>query len=301
MSPFNKKKLTKKQIKVWSLKYKRAIIEVGAVVLLFIIASAGSLKISTAASLKTGNQTFSAIEIIEQVTATPSVAKAAEVPGIDLSEEEKALLDQLCELLNQRQLADAASLLTDHEIMLQDLFYNKLQTNYNIYSDGVFTGEMQGKGLVFQKPGTVFYGSFVGGYPEGEVLALQAITLDAPRYDYSDGNWSAGYMLGTGKIGYEYYQGTESEEPWMVIKSGEFAEDLMEGEIAYQTTNAEGIVGSWQINVAGGVTVMDERWDFQEEENTYQLISDTDSIHAFVVFGGEKESVLWKNLIPWEG
>ena len=80
-----------------------------------------------------------------------------------------------------------------------------------LYTPSGFTAQIEGEGMIFTMPGTVFYGYFKDGKPRGECLALQFINVDSPRYNYSYGidvykrqllrHWNGSYQNYQGYFG----------------------------------------------------------------------------------------------------
>ena len=77
--------------------------------------------------------------------------------------------------------------------------------------------------MVFTTAGTVYYGTFKAGKPEGQCTALQVVDLDAPRYDYSQGIWKDGRMEGKGHTGYCYFERSPEGEARDICKTGTFS------------------------------------------------------------------------------
>ena len=156
---------------------------------------------------------------------------------------------------------------------------------------------------MFQRAGTIFYGDFKDGKPSGQCVALQAITLDeGVRYDYSVGTWTDGVMDGAGECGYDYYEGVTGDGAKKTVKKGNFADDLMEGEISYTSVNGDGESTSWTMTVENGVIVPDARWISDTSDDgtpVFRLMADTDDVHAYVVEADAMEEVRWKNMIEW--
>ena len=154
--------------------------------------------------------------------------------------------------------------------------------------------------MVFTMPGTVFYGYFKDGKPRGECLALQFINVDSPRYNYSYGIWRDGRMTGYGSTGYCYYENVPQGEMAKTVKQGNFKNDLLEGEISYETTGADGTVSHWYMAASEGATVIDTRWIWMEEEKEYQLMSADAQSHGYFISEEQAGQVMWMNLLGWE-
>jgi len=173
---------------------------------------------------------------------------------IALSPGDKEFLTQLTGFFDQGDLEGAARLLNSYDIPWKEFPC--------MYDGAAMRGKIStGKGLVFVKASTVFYGNFDYGKPEGECTALQVLELEeGKRYDYSYGTWANGKMNGNGECGYNYYDGVTEDITKLNAKRGIFKNDLMQGEITYSSTNAEGETSVWQFEVADGVIIKDDRW-----------------------------------------
>lgn len=226
------------------------------------------------------------------------------VHEIQLSEGEEALLLKLTQSLEQTDLKEAARLLNDEADSFQSLFFEKPADKTCLFDGAVMKDKADGYGLVFQKAGTVFYGSFRDGRPSGQCVALQAVSLkEGVRYDYSAGFWKNGKMEGEGECGYDYYEGVTGDGAKKTVKKGGFLRDLMDGAITYSSMDADGAETTWSMMVKDGVIVPDERWisDTADEGTpVYRLASDTDPGRAYVVEGDAFGLPLWKNRVMWE-
>ncbi|GLC79934.1 hypothetical protein [Lacrimispora brassicae] len=228
-------------------------------------------------------------------------AKALAAPLEEVSSDEIILtsgdeefLTRLTELFDQGDLEGAARVLSGYEIPWKDFPF--------MYDGTRVKGEISsGKGLVFVKASTVFYGNFASGKPEGECTALQVLELEeGKRYDYSYGTWVKGKMNGNGECGYNYYDGVSEGITKLNAKRGAFQDDLMQGEITYTSTNAEGEAAVWQFYVADGVIVKDDRWIKDTDDSggpIYKLMAKDDDIHAYILGESAIGEDRWKNLL----
>lgn len=230
--------------------------------------------------------------------AAPQVLN--ETLGETLSDEilltsgDKEFLTRLTQLLDQGDLEGAARVLNGHELP-----WKEFPCVYD--GSGMKTEISSGKKLVFIKPSTVFYGDFRAGKPDGACTALQVLELEeGKRYDYSYGTWGNGKMNGTGECGYNYYDGVGSGITKGNAKKGAFKDDLMQGEITYTSTNAEGEATVWQFKVADGVIVKDARWIKDTDDSgavIYKLTAMDDDVHAYTLRESAMGEDRWKNLI----
>lgn len=226
------------------------------------------------------------------------------VHEIELTYMEEQLLNLVAKRLEAKDFEGAARVLNNNEDAFSDLFYGKLADELCLYDGSVMKDEADGRGLVFQRAGTVFYGDFRDGKPSGDCVALQAIRLEeGVRYDYSYGTWKEGRMEGSGECGYDYYEGVTGDGAKRTVKTGSFAKDLMEGELQYTSVNGEGEATTWTMTVENGVIVPDDRWISDTADDgtpIFRLMADTDEVHAYVVEAAAMEEVRWKNMIEWE-
>lgn len=232
-----------------------------------------------------------------------SMAEETAVHEISLTYMEEQLLNLLVEKMAAGDREGAAWVLNENVETLQTLFFDKLADEFCLFDGMAMTDQTDGHGLVFQKAGTVFYGQFKDGKPEGQCVALQAIHLEeGNRYDYSVGTWIDGVMEGNGECGYNYYGGVTGDGAKETVKTGKFSGNLMEGEITYTSVNADGEKTAWTMTVADGVIVPDERWIYEKDSDgteTYRLMADTDDVHAYVIEAGAIAETRWKNMIEW--
>ncbi|MDR1772218.1 MAG: hypothetical protein LBS02_16500 [Hungatella sp.] len=254
------------------------------------------LLLSVAGSIRNGEEPSQ--DITEAEKAEP---RAMAVPlnetlsdEIILSSGDKEFLTQLTWLFDQGDLEGAARLLNSYDIPWKEFPC--------MYDGAAMRGKISsGKGLVFVKAFTVFYGNFEYGKPEGECAALQILELEeGKRYDYSYGTWESGKMNGNGECGYNYYDGVAEDVTKLNAKRAVFKDDLMQGEITYTSTNAEGGASVWQFQVSDGVIVKDERW-IQDRDSSgaviYKLMAKDDDVHAYTLGENAMGEVRWKNLI----
>ena len=285
----------------------------------------GYLKASMEESIHQVESEIASKEVQESIEESKMEETA--VHEISLTYTEEQLLNLLEGKMHANDLEGAARVLNENDTAFQDLFFGKLADETCLYSSpndseggfqhsspvdaqgadphtgGVMKDEADGHGLVFQRAGTIFYGDFKDGKPSGQCVALQAITLDeGVRYDYSVGTWTDGVMDGAGECGYDYYEGVTGDGAKKTVKKGNFADDLMEGEISYTSVNGEGESTSWTMTVENGVIVPDARWISDTSDDgtpVFRLMADTDDVHAYVVEADAMEEVRWKNMIEW--
>ncbi len=218
----------------------------------------------------------------------------------DVTESQKAVLDEIMEALEAQDLESAARVMDRGEEELLTLFYEVMDGTRYLYDGQSFSLSIEGKGLVLTMPKTLYYGAFKAGRPEGDCTALQVVELDAPRYDYSQGLWKDGKMEGDGHAGYCYYENSPQGEARDVCKTGRFTGDRLEGEVTYTTLNQEGETSTWKLEVKDGTVQLDDRWIHIEERGEYQLMSQEDDSHAYIMDEKLAGQPVWINLLAWE-
>ncbi|ADL03608.1 hypothetical protein [Lacrimispora saccharolytica] len=270
----------------------RIILWIGLITLLL-------LMLSIAGTIRNGNKYEEpAGDFTEVGKAEPkALAEPLEETSSDeiiLTSGDEEFLKRLTELFEQGDLEGAARVLSSYEIPWKDFPC--------IYDGTTMKGKISsGKGLVFIKASTVFYGNFISGKPEGECAALQVLELEeGKRYDYSYGTWEKGKMNGTGECGYHYYDGVTEGIAKLNSKRGAFQDDLMQGEITYTSTNSEGESAVWQFQVANGIIVKDDRWMKDTDDSgavIYKLMAKGAEIHAYALGESAIGEDRWKNLL----
>ena len=218
----------------------------------------------------------------------------------DVTESQKAVLDEIMEALEAQDLESAARVMDRGEEELLTLFYEVMDGTRYLYDGQSFSLSIEGKGLVLTMPKILYYGAFKAGRPEGDCTALQVVELDAPRYDYSQGLWKDGKMEGDGHTGYCYYENSPRGEARDVCKTGRFSGDRLEGEVTYTTLNQEGETSTWKLEVKDGTVQLDDRWIHIEERGEYQLMSQEDDSHAYIMDEKLAGQPVWINLLAWE-
>ena len=131
---------------------------------------------------------------------------------LSLTAEQLDAAEAVFSSLESLDLEQAARLMDREQDVLAGLFYETMGGKRYLYTPSGFTAQIEGEGMVFTMPGTVFYGYFKDGKPRGECLALQFINVDSPRYNYSYGIWRNGRMTGYGSTGYCYYENSKAGE-----------------------------------------------------------------------------------------
>ena len=218
----------------------------------------------------------------------------------DVTESQKAVLDKIINALETQDLETAAQVMDSGEEELVTLFYEVMDGARYLYDGRSFSQSMEGEGLVLTMPKTLYYGTFKGGRPEGECTALQVVELDAPRYDYSQGLWKDGKMEGLGHTGYCYFEGSPEGEARDICKTGTFSQDLMEGDVVYTSMNEEDQVSTWKLKVGHGIAILDNRWNHVESTGEYQLLSEDNDNHAYVLEEDQAAMPMWVNLLVWD-
>ena len=223
-----------------------------------------------------------------------------ESAAVVLDEKQMETVSDIMAALEKGNLKEAASVMEREADMLADMFYTAMDGVRYLFDGSSFQADIDGRGMVFTKAGTVYYGTFKAGKPEGQCTALQVVDLDAPRYDYSQGIWKDGRMEGKGHTGYCYFERSPEGEARDICKTGTFSQDLMEGDVVYTSMNEEDQVSTWKLRVEHGIAIMDDRWDYVESTGEYQLLSEDNDNHAYVVEEDQAAMPMWVNLLIWE-
>lgn len=198
----------------------------------------------------------------------------SEVP--ELNEQELAAVRRLAAAVKSGSKERiAAELLADGDT-LSWLYYETFGEERYRYDGTEFRADLAGEGLVLTGAASVFYGSFGENGPEGRCTALQAVELENPRYDYSEGT---------------------SEE---VRKEGRFVRGKMEGTITYRNTGSDGVTATYTMEVKEGVTQPDDRWIPGPEEGIYHLEADDNPAYAYALTEEEMKQPRWVNLLVWD-
>lgn len=233
-------------------------------------------------------------------------------PKLPVSEGEEQLLTALYGFMETKNMVQAATLLNENQEqfkVLTDktlggaawLFYvERTAQGERLYRMRRMESGVFGEGMVLTRFNTVFFGTYADGLPEGQVLAVQTMILDYPRYTFADGFWRDGKMNGEGRTGYRYYDGKPEGNFEAVLKTGTYTDNLMDGELIYEADNGSGRVLHWNIRADAGVTVLDEKWIYYPFSDEYMLRSEEDEDRAYVISGETKEQARWNNLILWE-
>lgn len=216
-----------------------------------------------------------------------------------LTEGQEHLLKQLLLLMKSDNLAAAASFMEDHKTEITALLEETFAGQRYLYKEEGLAEGIDGRGIVLTSPSVVFYGIFADGAPEGTAVALKALVLDEPRYDYSIGSWTEGRMNGYGISGYTYYEGTGKTDGLKTERCGTFKDDRMEGELRYTSINNAGDSATWSIFSQAGVTQLDDRWTYKESKDEYRLLAENDDTHAYLLSGTDVGSEIWINRITW--
>ena len=82
-----------------------------------------------------------------------------------------------------------------------------------------------------------------------------------------------------------------------VCKTGRFSGDRLEGEVTYTTLNQEGETSTWKLEVKDGTVQLDDRWIYIEERGEYQLMSQEDDSHAYIMDEQLADQPVWINLL----
>lgn len=218
----------------------------------------------------------------------------------ELNEQERAAVQRLAAAVKSGNKERIASELLADGDTLSWLYYETFGEERYRYDGTEFRTDLAGEGMVLTGAASVFYGSFGENGPEGHCTALQAVELEKPRYDYSEGIWKDGRMDGAGVSGYRYYQGPPQGEAEEIRREGRFVRGKMEGTITYRNTGSDGVTATYTMEVKEGVTQPDDRWIPGPEEGVYHLEADDNPAYAYALTEEEMKQPRWVNLLVWD-
>lgn len=218
----------------------------------------------------------------------------------ELNEQERAAVQRLAAAVKSGNKERIASELLADGDTLSWLYYETFGEERYRYDGTEFRTDLAGEGMVLTGAASVFYGSFGENGPEGRCTALQAVELEKPRYDYSEGIWKDGRMDGAGVSGYRYYQGPPQGEAEEIRREGRFVRGKMEGIITYRNTGSDGVTATYTMEVKEGVTQPDDRWIPGPEEGVYHLEADDNPAYAYALTEEEMKQPRWVNLLVWD-
>ena len=233
-------------------------------------------------------------------SASGGMDSSSQSEAPELNEQERAAVQRLAAAVKSGNKERIASELLADGDTLSWLYYETFGEERYRYDGTEFRTDLAGEGMVLTGAASVFYGSFGENGPEGRCTALQAVELEKPRYDYSEGTWKDGRMDGAGVSGYRYYQGPPQGEAEEVRKEGRFVRGKMEGTITYRNTGSDGVTATYTMEVKEGVTQPDDRWIPGPEEGIYHLEADDNPAYAYALTEEEMKQPRWVNLLVWD-
>ena len=190
------------------------------------------------------------------MTAGADGGAAGEAAPVVLDERQLITVSDIMKALEKGNLKEAAAVMVREEDMLADMFYTVMDGGRYLYDGSSFRSDIDGRGMVFTKAGTVYYGTFKAGKPEGEARDI--------------------------------------------CKTGTFSQDLMEGDVVYTSMNEEDQVSTWKLKVGHGIAILDDRWNHVESTGEYQLLSEDNDNHAYVLEEDQAAMPMWVNLLVWD-
>lgn len=233
-------------------------------------------------------------------SASGGMDSSSQSEAPELNEQELAAVQRLAAAVKSGDKERIASELLADGDTLSWLYYETFGEERYRYDGTEFRTDLAGEGMVLTGAASVFYGSFGENGPEGRCTALQAVELEKPRYDYSEGIWKDGRMDGAGVSGYRYYQGPPQGEAEEIRREGRFVRGKMEGTITYRNTGSDGVTATYTMEVKEGVTQPDERWIQGPEEGVYHLEADDNPAYAYALTEEEMKQPRWVNLLVWD-
>ena len=233
-------------------------------------------------------------------SASGGMDSSSQSEAPELNEQELAAVQRLAAAVKSGDKERIASELLADGDTLSWLYYVTCGEERYRYDGTEFRTDLAGEGMVLTGAASVFYGSFGENGPEGRCTALQAVELEKPRYDYSEGIWKDGRMDGAGVSGYRYYQGPPQGEAEEIRREGRFVRGKMEGTITYRNTGSDGVTATYTMEVKEGVTQPDDRWIQGPEEGVYHLEADDNPAYAYALTEEEMKQPRWVNLLVWD-
>lgn len=233
-------------------------------------------------------------------SASGGMDSSSQSEAPELNEQERAAVQRLAAAVKSGNKERIASELLADGDTLSWLYYETFGEERYRYDGTEFRTDLAGEGMVLTGAASVFYGSFGENGPEGRCTALQAVELEKPRYDYSEGIWKDGRMDGAGVSGYRYYQGPPQGEAEEIRREGRFVRGKMEGTITYRNTGSDGVTATYTMEVKEGVTQPDGRWIPGPEEGVYHLEADDNPAYAYALTEEEMKQPRWVNLLVWD-
>ncbi|RGX21513.1 hypothetical protein DWV29_26440 [Enterocloster asparagiformis] len=233
-------------------------------------------------------------------SASGGMDSSSQSEAPELNEQELAAVQRLAAAVKSGDKERIASELLADGDTLSWLYYETFGEERYRYDGTEFRTDLAGEGMVLTGAASVFYGSFGENGPEGRCTALQAVELEKPRYDYSEGIWKDGRMDGAGVSGYRYYQGPPQGEAEEIRREGRFVRGKMEGTITYRNTGSDGVTATYTMEVKEGVTQPDDRWIQGPEEGVYHLEADDNPAYAYALTEEEMKQPRWVNLLVWD-
>ena len=233
-------------------------------------------------------------------SASGGMDSSSQSEAPELNEQERAAVQRLAAAVKSGDKERIASELLADGDTLSWLYYETFGEERYRYDGTEFRTDLAGEGMVLTGAASVFYGSFGENGPEGRCTALQAVELEKPRYDYSEGIWKDGRMDGAGVSGYRYYQGPPQGEAEEIRREGRFVRGKMEGTITYRNTGSDGVTATYTMEVKEGVTQPDDRWIPGPEEGVYHLEADDNPAYAYALTEEEMKQPRWVNLLVWD-
>ena len=243
----------------------------------------------------------------ESEEQSQSVAESIAITVPTLSAQEQDLLNDLYTQISNRNLESVARILLEKQEDLENLCDKTFEGRTYLFDGrGVRLMPKKGQnadGIVLKASNTIFYGSFVNGSINGHGIALTAYNLDAPRFDYSEGEWSNGLMEGSGTIGYSYLAPSPSDDSISSYKTGNFVHDNMDGDFTYGVNERDGAQVVFTLRASNGRTVIDNRWKWDSDAKAYALKESTstnpEEKAKYTLTKEQSSEVRWSNPVPF--
>ncbi len=227
-----------------------------------------------------------------------------------VSDAQRSLLADIKDSLEGGDMNKAAIIIRDNYNELENIY--KLSNEQRVCIDGL---------LIIDRS-TYYYGTLEGNAPNGSGIAIRVYETDAWRYDYAKGEFQNGMLNGTATTGYSYIKSdaqtssnadasavdaAENEKKAKqnnviaVERSGNFIDDIMDGNITMDIYYSDGFKAEYNIISDNGTTDI-SNWEYMESENKYQIRAANNSEYVYELTKDEAGQVRWKTAVTvYEG
>ncbi len=227
-----------------------------------------------------------------------------------VSDAQRSLLADIKDSFEGGDMNKAAIIIRDNFNELENIY--KLSNEQRVCIDGL---------LIIDRS-TYYYGILEEGVPNGSGIAIRVYETDNWRYDYAKGEFQNGMLNGTATTGYSYItsgvqttsnaaasavDAAENEKKAKqnnviaVERSGNFIDDIMDGNITMNIYYSDGFKAEYNIISDNGTTDI-SNWEYMESENKYQIRAANNSEYVYELTKDEAGQVRWKTAVAvYEG